>query len=101
MGSIPGRGCTDFIAQVAQGVLPCTGWGVMASQLDLPCLTPLSVAGYGQWLLEAAHWATSVALLQVVDNYLALLPYRDEKNYNKSFANFLPNPLYTYFLLYK
>ena len=30
-----------------QGVLPCVGWGLTASQLDLPSLTVLSVAGCG------------------------------------------------------
>ena len=30
----------------ARGFLPNVGWGVMASQLDLPSLTPLSVDGY-------------------------------------------------------
>ena len=39
----------------AQGVLPCEGRGVTASQLDLPSLTPLSVAGCGRLQLEAAH----------------------------------------------
>ena len=38
---------------------------VTASQLDKPYLTPLSIAGCGQLQLGAAHWATSVALLQV------------------------------------
>ena len=52
----------------AQGVLPCAGRGVTASQLDLPPLPPLSVAGCGRLQLEAAHWATWVTLLQVVDN---------------------------------
>ena len=37
----------------AQGVLPCVGWGVTASQLDLPTLTPLSVAGCGRLQLKA------------------------------------------------
>ena len=32
----------------AQEVLPCKGWGVTASQLDLSSLTPLSVAGCGR-----------------------------------------------------
>ena len=40
----------------------------MASQLDLPSLMPLSVAGCGRLQLEAAHWATWVTLLQVVYN---------------------------------
>ena len=52
----------------AQGVLPCEGRGVTASQLDLPSLTPLFVAGCGRLQLEAAHWATWVTLLQVADN---------------------------------
>ena len=55
-------------ASGAQGVLCCVGWGITASQLDLPSLTPLSVAGCGRLQLEAAHWATWVTLLQVVDN---------------------------------
>ena len=55
-------------ASGAQGVLPCEGWGVTASQMDLPSLTPFSVAGCDRLQLEAAHWATSVALLQVVYN---------------------------------
>ena len=37
-------------------------------QLELPSLTLLSVAGCGRLHLRAAHWVTSVALLQVVDN---------------------------------
>ena len=52
----------------AQGVLLCVGWGVTANQLDLPSLTPLSVASCGLLQLGPPHWATSVALLQVVDN---------------------------------
>ena len=36
---------------------------VTASQLDLPYLTPLYVAGSGQLELGVAHWATPVALL--------------------------------------
>ena len=42
--------------------------GGATSQLDLKSLTPLSVASCGGLQLEFAHWATSVALLQVVDN---------------------------------
>ena len=52
----------------AQRVLPCVGWGVTANQFDLPSQTPLSVAGCGRLQLGAPDWATSVALLQVVDN---------------------------------
>ena len=31
-----------------------------SSQLDLPSLTPLSIAGCGRLQLEVQHWATSV-----------------------------------------
>ena len=41
------------------GVLSCVGWEVTASQLDLPSLTPLFVAGCGRLQLGAPHWATS------------------------------------------
>ena len=34
--------------------------GGATSQLDLPSLTPLSVAGCGRLLLGVPHWATSV-----------------------------------------
>ena len=34
--------------------------GVTASQLDLPSLTPLSVARCGRLQLGAPHWATTV-----------------------------------------
>ena len=38
--------------------------------LDIPYLTPLSVASCGRLLIvEAANYRTSVALLQVVDNW--------------------------------
>ena len=43
-------------------------WQLMASQLDLPYLTPLYVAACGRLQLGVAHGATSVSLLQVVDN---------------------------------
>ena len=43
-----------------QGILPCVGWVVTASQLGLPSLTPLSVAGCDRLQLGAPHWATSV-----------------------------------------
>ena len=52
----------------AYEVLPRGGGGVTASQFDLPSLTPLFVAGCGRLQLGAHHWATSVALLQAVDN---------------------------------
>ena len=70
-GSSPGLAERDLYVlctRGAQGVLPCEGRVVTASQLDLPSLTPLSVAGCGRLQLEAAHWATWVTLLQVVDN---------------------------------
>ena len=41
---------------------------VTTSQLDQSSLTPYSVASCGLLQLEVAHWVTSVALLQVVDN---------------------------------
>ena len=34
--------------------------GGATSQLDLPSLTPLSVAGCGRLQLGVPHWATSV-----------------------------------------
>ena len=52
----------------AQGSLPYKWWGVTASQWDLLSLTLLFVTGCGRLQLGAAHWATSVLLLQVVDN---------------------------------
>ena len=51
-----------------KGYCPVKGGGVTASQLDLLSLTPLSIAGCGRQQLGAAHFATPVALLQVVDN---------------------------------
>ena len=63
-GSIPGSVYTDlYCASGAYGVLLIQMVGVTASQLDLPSLTPLSVAGCGRLQLGVAHWATSVALL--------------------------------------
>ena len=46
------------------------GVWVTASQLDLPSLTPLYVAGCGRVQLGVAQWPTLVALRQVVDNYI-------------------------------
>ena len=55
--SIPGRGCTDlYSARGAQGVLPMRVEGA-TSRLDLPSLTPLSVAGCGRLQLGVPHWA--------------------------------------------
>ena len=65
--STPGTCCTDsYCARWAQGYSPW-GWGLTATQFDLPSLTPLSVAGCGRLQLGVAHLATSVALLQVVN----------------------------------
>ena len=50
-----------------RGFCPENGRG-NGQSLDLPSLTTLLVAGCGGLQLGAAHWATSVALLQVVDN---------------------------------
>ena len=54
------RDCTDlFYARGAQGVLLI--WVVGAtSQLDLPSLMPLSVAGLGRMQLGVSHWSTLV-----------------------------------------
>ena len=41
--------------------------GGATSQLDLPSLTPLSVAGCGRLQPRVPHWATSV-ITEVVDN---------------------------------
>ena len=53
---------------VLRGSCPVKG-GVADSQLDLPSLTLLSIAGCGRLQLRVAYWATSVALLQVADNW--------------------------------
>ena len=54
----------------AEGVLPYVGWGVTASKLDLPSLTPMSEAGSWVWspAIGVTRWATLLALLQEVDN---------------------------------
>ena len=49
--------------------------GGATSHLDLPSLTPLSVACCGLLQLGVAHWATSVDL-QVFDNWPHILWYR-------------------------
>ena len=52
--------CTDlYYARGAQGVLPIKVGGV-ASQLDLPSLTHLSVTGCGRLQLGVPHFTTSV-----------------------------------------
>ena len=48
-----------YYARGAQGVLPMRVGGA-TSQLDLPSLTPLSIAGCGRLQLGVPHWATSV-----------------------------------------
>ena len=53
-----------YCALVAlRGYCPVRGEGLTASQLDLPSVTPLSVAGCGRLKLGATHWATWVTLL--------------------------------------
>ena len=53
-------GCTDlYYARGAHGVLPMRVGGA-TSQLDLPSLTPLSVAGCGWLQLGVPQWAASV-----------------------------------------
>ena len=72
-GSIPCRGCTDkYRARGTQGVLPMRVGGA-TSQLDLPSLTPLHVAGCGRLQLGVSYWETSLALQKVVDNLPALI----------------------------
>ena len=67
-GSIPVIGCTNlYCARGAHGVLLMRVW-VTVSQLDLPSLTPLFVAGCGRLELGVAHWTSSMALLKAVDN---------------------------------
>ena len=57
-----------YTVQVEHKELPCEGWGATAMGLYPPFRMPLSVASCGRLQLGAAYWATSVALLQVVDN---------------------------------
>ena len=62
---------------------PCNTWssggtalcwvGGNGQSLDLPSLTPLSVAAFGRLQLGAPHWASLVALLQVAYNLTHLL----------------------------
>ena len=66
-GSIPGQDtliCVDAsCTNDAHGVQSRVR--VTVSQIDLPYLTKLSVAGYGRMQLGVTHWATSAALLQI------------------------------------
>ena len=73
MGKVEGSGsdriCTAlYCVTNAQGLVPYKCWEATDGQLDLPSLTPLSVAGCGRLQLGVAHWAASIALLQVIDN---------------------------------
>ena len=65
--STPGTGCTDlYCARGAHWVLTMRV-RLTVSRYDLSSLMPWSIAGCGRLQLGVAHWATSVALLQVVD----------------------------------
>ena len=60
VGSIPGRGCTNlYYASDALGVV--AWWEVIASQLDLPSLMPLSANVCCQLQLIVVYWINSVA----------------------------------------
>ena len=60
--------CACAYTSRAQGALPCKGWGVTASQLDLPSLDAIIHSWLWSTATGSCPWATSVALLQVVDN---------------------------------
>ena len=47
--------------------------GGATSQLDLPFLTPLSVAGCGRLQLGVPHWATSVDYCKLLNNWPHIL----------------------------
>ena len=69
-GSISGRshrlvGHIGTVQVALSRCYPVNGGGVTTSQLDLPSLTPLRVAGWSRLQLVVANWATSVALLKV------------------------------------
>ena len=53
------KGTDLYYARGAQGVLPMSVRGA-TSQLDLPSLTPLFVAGCARLQLRVLYWATSV-----------------------------------------
>ena len=55
-----------IVHDVLRGYCPLAS-GLTATKFDVPSLTPLSVAGCGRLQQGVASWATSVALLQVVD----------------------------------
>ena len=62
------EGCRVYCAMRLHGSILCTrrsggtahDGGGATSQLDVPSLTPLPVAGCGRQQLGAPHWATSV-----------------------------------------
>ena len=59
-GSIAGCGCTDLsYARGAQGVLSLRV-GRATSHLDLPSLTPFSVAGCGRLQIGVTHSGASI-----------------------------------------
>ena len=65
--------CVDlYYARGAHGVLPIIV-GSATNQLDLPSLTPLSVAGCGRLQLEVPHLGYFSRLLQVVENWPHIL----------------------------
>ena len=74
-GSVPGRGSTYlYCARGAQGVLPMRA-GSATSQLDLPSLTPLSVAGCGAPL----GWQMDSKVCPIVTTSLLLLLHFSDK----------------------
>ena len=73
VNSLPSRDCTNlYCARGTQRVLPMSMGGA-TSQLDLLSLMPLSITSCGQLQLGVPRWSTSVALLQVVDNWPKLI----------------------------
>ena len=57
--SIPAVAELHTMHEALREYCPCE-WGGATSQLDLPSLTPLSVAGCARLQLGVPHWATSV-----------------------------------------
>ena len=78
-------GCTDFYNASGEGVLPIRVGGA-TSQLDLPSLTLLSVAGCGRLQLGVPHWAASVHPLipQKINFYNKILPSTVSNTFLKS-----------------
>ena len=56
--------------------------------MELPSLTPVSIAGWGRLQLGVVYWVTSAGLLQVVNNNIdpqtvvVESPLRDYRPYN-------------------